>query len=85
MNSIVEVPPYAADIGVIWVCLNSVCFNGNPEAMRAHRRLLKTYRRKIAKLNEVDPSEIESEMIEFYEDVAKSVARRRRQEARVNA
>ena len=72
MSNIINVPHENADIGVLWVCLNSVDFTGNHEAEETHRRLLLKYRRKLAKIEKVEPSEIPSEMIETYDAVKKA-------------
>ena len=67
----VEVPEEQAKVGIIWVCLNSVDFTGNDKAVKEHRRLLLSYRRKIAKLNDIEPARIESEMLDYYEELKK--------------
>tara|TARA_Y100001972_G_scaffold80661_1_gene97930 strand:- start:13 stop:273 length:261 start_codon:yes stop_codon:yes gene_type:complete len=67
MPSIVEVPEEQAKVGVIWICLNSVDFTGNDEAVKEHRRLLLAYRKKIAKINDIEISQVESEMLDYYE------------------
>ena len=67
MSNIINVPQEHADIGVLWVCLNAVDFTGNEEAEQEHRRLLLLYRRKLAKIEGVQPREIPSEMIEHYD------------------
>ena len=71
MNNIINVPQEHADIGVLWVCLNSVDFTGNEEAEQEHRRLLLIYRRKMAKIEGCKPKEIPSEMIEHYDYIKK--------------
>ena len=72
MNNIINVPTENASIGIIWVCLNSVDFTGNHEAEKEHRRLLLLYRRKLAKIEGVEPKQIPSEMIEVYDAVNKA-------------
>ena len=72
MNNIINVPHEKAKIGILWVCLNSVDFTGNHEAEKEHRRLLLMYRRQLAKIEGVEPSEIPSEMIETYDAVNKA-------------
>ena len=67
----VVVPENQARVGVVWVALNSVDFTGNEEAVKEHRRLLLEYRRKIAKIEECDPKEVESEMLELYDHIKK--------------
>lgn len=71
MNNIINVPQEYADLGVLWVCLNSVNFTGNEEAEEEHRRLLLIYRRKMAKVYGCKPKEIPSEMIEHYDYINK--------------
>ena len=72
MSNIINVPHESASIGVVWICLNSVDFTGNHEAEEEHRRLLLLYRRKLAKIEGVEPREIPSEMIETYDAVNKA-------------
>lgn len=67
----VEVPEEQAKVGIIWVCLNSVDFTGNDKAVKEHRRLLLSYRRKISKLNDIEPAQVESEMLDHYEELKK--------------
>lgn len=63
-------------LGILWVALNSVDFSGNKAAVREHRRLLLEYRRKIAKIEECKPDEVESEMLAFYNENAKFLKKR---------
>tara|TARA_R100000700_G_scaffold39980_1_gene54233 strand:- start:614 stop:856 length:243 start_codon:yes stop_codon:yes gene_type:complete len=72
MDNIINVTPESATIGIIWVCLNSVDFTGNHEAEEEHRRLLLLYRRKLAKIEGVEPKQIRSEMLEVYDAVNKA-------------
>ena len=72
----VVVPEEKARVGVIWVALNSVNFSGNKEAVREHRRLLLEYRRKIAKIEQCKPDEVESEMLAYYAENAKFLKKR---------
>ena len=72
----VVVPEEKARIGVIWVALNCVNFLGNKEAVREHRRLLLEYRRKIAKIEECKPNEVDSEMLSYYDENAKFFKKR---------
>ena len=65
----VTVPEEQARTGVLWVCLNSVDFSGNEEAVREHRRMLLECRRKMAKIEGVEPKEVESEMLDTYDAV----------------
>ena len=67
MTAIVNVPEEKASVGVIWVCLNAVNFSGNEEAVKEHRRQLLLYRRKIAKIEGIEPKEVPSEMLEYYD------------------
>ncbi len=53
MENIITLPAEHADIGVIWICLNSVDFTGNEVAEKEHRRLLLLYRRRLAKVAEL--------------------------------
>ena len=72
MDNIINVTPESATIGIIWVCLNSEDFTGNHEAEEEHRRLLLLYRRKLAKIEGVEPKQIRSEMLEVYDAVNKA-------------
>ena len=65
----VTVPEEQARTGVLWICLNSVDFTGNEEAVREHRRMLIECRRKMAKIEGVEPKEVESEMLDTYDAV----------------
>ena len=65
----VTVPEEQARTGVLWICLNSVDFTGNEEAVREHRRMLLECRRKMAKIEGVEPREVESEMLNTYDAV----------------
>ena len=74
----VVVPEESARVGVLWVALNSVNFSGNKKAVREHRRLLLEYRRKIAKIEECKPNEVESEMLSYYYENEKFLKRSKR-------
>ena len=67
MENIIVLPAGNADLGVIWIALNSVDFTGNELAEKEHRRLLLLYRRRLAKVEECEPKEIPSEMLEHYD------------------
>tara|TARA_R100000353_G_scaffold41361_1_gene32704 strand:+ start:1059 stop:1301 length:243 start_codon:yes stop_codon:yes gene_type:complete len=72
----VVVPEEQSRVGVIWVALNSVNFTGNKEAVREHRRLLLEYRRKIAKIEQCRPDQVESEMLTYYNSNARFLKKR---------
>ncbi len=65
------IPSTEASLGVIWICLNEVSFAGNEEAMREHRRLLVLYRRRLAKVQGCDPSEVQSDILSLYDEIKK--------------
>ena len=72
----VVVPEEQSRVGVIWVALNSVNFTGNKEAVREHSRLLLEYRRKIAKIEQCRPDQVESEMLTYYNSNARFLKKR---------
>ena len=71
MDNIITLPAEHADLGVIWICLNSVDFTGNEVAEKEHRRLLLLYRRRLAKVEECKPKDLPSEMIQHYDYINK--------------
>lgn len=55
-----------ARLFLTWICLNSVDFWGNDEAVTEHKAMLRKYRKSVAAALGVPSHHVESEMLNLY-------------------
>jgi len=58
--------PRQANLFIKWICLNECNFQGNDEAVVAHKRILRSYRQSVAKAMGMKPTDVPSEALDLY-------------------